>query len=100
VSLRLFLGILCLTSTRLLALAGFNPYESVASFAATVPELPEILMHGDRPEYEDSPQKEGFSGRFLKLWRWSTHPSAEERSSAIQSELKRWEAEVSKLQKA
>jgi predicted Zn-dependent protease len=69
-------------TTRLLALAGFDPRAAVAHFSESVADLHEI-----QPLDKD----DTLTRRLFKLWTETTHPSAEQRVAAIKQELDRWD---------
>ena len=72
-------------TTRLLALAGYDPREAVAHFCDSVADLHEI-------QPLDKTETNSVTSRLFKLWSQTTHPSAEQRVAAINEELNRWDA--------
>lgn len=73
--------------TRVLALAGFDPHAALNHFSSSVTDLHEI-------QPLDKDDGNSLTGRMFKLWTRATHPSAEQRTTALRVELKRWEKEA------
>jgi predicted Zn-dependent protease len=71
---------------RILALAGYDSKAAVDHFSESVADLHEInnVEDGD----------ESLTGRMFKLWTWATHPTPQQRTEAIRTELDRWMEEA------
>jgi len=69
-------------------LAGFDPNAALDHFSRSVADLHEM-----QPLYKSD---DTLTGRLFKLWTTATHPTSEQRSSAIHAELDRWKAEAKK----